>query len=95
MGDRKRGVDGFSVTFGWADSATGEPEHEITLTGEQWDKVYMRCLQTTRRGATVLAGLQIEHIDLDDLTPEKVGGAKLFYDTQELIDYVNTKGEDL
>ena len=83
------------VTFGWANSATGEPEHEITLTGEQWDALYMQCLQLTRRGAAVLAGLQVEHIDLVDLTPEKVDGAKLFFNAADLIEYVNEEGERL
>ena len=81
------------VTFGWANSATGEPEHEITLTGEQWDRVAAFCLQLTNRGARVLEGLQIEHLDLDDLTPEKVDGAKLFFSTADLVEWCNQEGE--
>jgi len=55
----------------------------------------MQCLQLTRRGAAVLAGLQVEHIDLVDLTPEKVDGAKLFFNAADLIEYVNEEGERL
>jgi len=82
------------VTFGWADDATGEPEHEITLSGGLLDKLYMQCLQLTRRGAKVLEGLQVEHLDLDDLTPEKVDGAKLFFNTADLVKWCNQKGEE-
>lgn len=94
MSGRKRKADSFSVTFTWANGITGEPEHEITLTGKQWDALYARCLQLTRRGAEVLASLQVEHIDLEDLTPEKVSGARLFYDEKDLVHWCNRGGDD-
>jgi len=81
------------VTFGWADDAADEPEHEITLSGELWDRLHMHCLQLTRRGAQVLEGLQVECLDLDSLTPEKVDGAKLFFSTADLVEWCNQEGE--
>ena len=92
-GDRQRGVDRFTVTFGWADSATGDPEREITLTGDQWDRIYGRLIRLTPRGLRALEHIETGVLSLEDLTPENIEGLQLFFDVQDLIDFVNEKGE--
>jgi len=93
-GQGDRVDDGFRVTFTLLD-ADGKVCSEMTLTGEQWDRIYARLLRLTPSGLDELANLHVETMPVGDLTPEKVNhGGKLFLDgIEEVIAWCNRDGE--
>jgi hypothetical protein len=68
----------------------------MTLTGEEWDRIYARLLRLTKSGLNEIAKLHVETVPVGELTPEKVNhGGRIFLNgIEEVIAYANRKGQE-
>jgi hypothetical protein len=82
------------VTFTLLDE-NDEVCSEVTFTGAQWDRIYSRLMRLTPEGMEKLANLHVEHIPVDELTPERVNhGGKLFLEgIPELLAWCNSRDD--